>query len=222
MKAECRDLERALSGADPSLFAALEAHALSCRACARELADWRAVADAAPALRKTWSSAELWPRIHQRLAEESQQQGARTAAAPARSWLRFLPAAAIVALFAIATAGLLVFRNAGGREPLVEHWQTTKDPILEDQAVNEVEAAEKQYLSSIDNLSRLAQPRLAGATSPILMNYREKLEVLDSAIADLKSSIEQNRYNTHLRRELLAMYKEKQQTLQNLMKEVKS
>ena len=222
MKAECRDLERALSGADPSLFAALEAHALSCRACARELADWRAVGDAATELRKSWSSPELWPRIHQRLAEESQRDGARLPAAPARTWLRFLPAAAIVALFAIATAGLLVFRNAGGREPLVEHWQTTKAPILEDQAVNEVEAAEKQYLASIDNLSRLAQPRLAGATSPILMNYREKLEVLDSAIADLRSSIEQNRYNTHLRRELLAMYKEKQQTLQNLMKEVKS
>jgi len=54
------------------------------------------------------------------------------------------------------------------------------------------------------------------------MNYREKLDVLDSAITELKASIEQNRYNTHLRRELLAIYKEKQQTLQNLMKEVKS
>jgi len=122
----------------------------------------------------------------------------------------------------IATAGLLVFRNAGGREPLVSHWQTTKDPLLEARAVDEVESAERTYLSSIENLSRLAQPRLAGATSPVLMNYREKLDVLDSAITELKASIEQNRYNTHLRRELLAMYKEKQQTLQNLMKEVKS
>jgi hypothetical protein len=179
------------------------------------------VSNAAPSLRRAWSSPELWPRIHQRLAEESQAAAAR-GPAKASSWLRFLPAAAIVALFAIATAGLLVFRNAGGREPLVSHWETTKDPLLEERAVDEVESAERQYLASIDNLSRLAQPRLAGATSPVLMNYREKLDVLDSAIAELKSSIEQNRYNTHLRRELLAMYKEKQQTLQNLMKEVKS
>jgi hypothetical protein len=222
VKAECRDVERALSGEDPSLFAALEAHSLSCASCARELADWRAVSDAAPSLKRSWSSPQLWPAIHQRLAEESQRPDARRDARPARAWARLLPAAAIGALFAIATAGLLVFRNAGGREPLVSRWETTKDPILEERAVDEVEAAEKSYLASIDNLSRLAEPRLAGATSPILMNYREKLDVLDSGIAELKASIEQNRYNTHLRRELLAMYKEKQQTLQNLMKEVKS
>jgi transposase len=220
MKAECRDLERALSSGDPSLLAAFEAHALSCAACARELAGWRAVSDAAPSLHRAWSSPELWPRIHQRLAEESQTESAR--AAGTRSWMRFLPAAAIIALFAIATAGLLVFRNAGGREPLVSHWETTKAPLLEERAVDEVENAERTYLASIENLSRLARPRLTGATSPALMNYREKLDVLDSAIAELKSSIEQNRYNTHLRRELLAMYKEKQQTLQNLMREVKS
>jgi hypothetical protein len=222
MKAECKDLDRALYGEDPSLFAALEAHALSCRSCARELANWRALSDAAPSLRKSWSSPELWPAIHQRLAEESQRADSQRAARPPRAWARLLPAAAIVALFAIATAGLLVFRNAGGREPLVSHWETTKDPILEDRAVDEVETAERTYLASIDKLSRLAQPRLAGATSPVLMNYREKLDVLDSAISELKASIEQNRYNTHLRRELLAMYKEKQQTLQNLMREVKS
>jgi len=219
VKADCGDVERALSSGDPSLLAAFEAHALSCASCARELAGWRAVSDAAPSLRKQWSSPELWPKIHQRLAEESQSEAAR---APRSSWTRFLPAAAIVSLFAVATAGLLVFRNAGGRDPLVSHWETTKEPLLEDQAVDEVETAERTYLASIDNLSRLAQPRLAGATSPVLMNYREKLDVLDSAIAELRSSIEQNRYNTHLRRELLAMYKEKQQTLQNLMKEVKS
>jgi RNA polymerase sigma-70 factor (ECF subfamily) len=58
--------------------------------------------------------------------------------------------------------GLLVFRNAGGRDPLVSHWETTKAPLLEEQAVDEVESAERTYLASIDNLSRLAQPRLAG------------------------------------------------------------
>ena len=54
------------------------------------------------------------------------------------------------------------------------------------------------------------------------MNYREKLDLLDNAIAELKSSIGQNQYNTHLRKELIAVYQEKQRTLQNLMKEVKS
>ena len=56
----------------------------------------------------------------------------------------------------------------------------------------------------------------------MLVNYREKLALLDGAIAELKTNIEQNRFNTHLREELLAMYKEKQRTLQDILQEVKS
>jgi hypothetical protein len=220
VNAQCRDLEQALRAEDPELREAFEKHARECVACAAELSQWREIAAAALSLKKSWDSAELWPRIRQRLAEESQHSAAP--AATGGSWLRFLPAAAILALFAISTAGLWVFRNSGGRDPLTSHWQTTKAPLLTEKAVDEVEAAEKTYLDSIDNLSRLAGPRLAGASSPLMVNYREKLDVLDSAIAELKSSIDQNRFNTHLRRELLAVYKEKQRTLQELMKEVQS
>ena len=217
--AGCRELERALSAGEPELLAAVEEHAKNCAACARELSEWRAIAAAAPALKKSWPSPELWPQIRQSLAEESQ----RSATVPeGGSWRRLLPATAIVALFAIATAGLWVFRDSGGREPLATPWQTTKDPLLTERAVDDVEAAEETYLASIEKLSRLAEPRLASSTSPVILNDREKLALLDSAIADLRSGIEQNRYNTHLRRELLAAYREKQQTLQNLMKEVQS
>ncbi len=220
MKLSCADLERALSGGDPEVLTAFEAHAHGCNACAAELARWRRVAEAAPSLRKSWDSPELWPAIRQNLAEESQSPAARRAP---KAWLRFLPAAAMAALFGVAAAGLLVFRNSGGRDPLVAaQWQTTKDPILAESAADEVEQAEKGYVESIEKLSRLAEPRLLAASTPIALNYREKLAVLDSAIADLRSSIEQNRYNTHLRRELLAAYREKQKTLQDLMKEVKS
>ena len=217
MKAWCRDLERALSTGEPELLAAVEEHAKDCAACARELAEWRAIAAAAPALRKSWPSPELWPQIRQSLAEESQRP-----AAAGGPWMRLLPATAIVALFAIATVGLWVFRDSGGREPLATPWQTTKDPLLTERAVDDVEAAEETYLATIERLSRLAEPRLASSTSPVILNYREKLALLDAAIADLESGIEQNRYNTHLRRELLAAYREKQQTLQNLMKEAQS
>lgn len=219
MKISCSDRERALTSGEPDLFAAFEAHAQSCRACALELAAWRRVAEAGPSLRKAWDSPQLWPAIHQRLAEESQTPAARK---PHRPWLRWLPAAAMAALFGIAAAGLLVFRNSGGRDPLVAHWETTKDPILADSAASEVEDAEKTYVESIEKLSRLAEPKLLAASTPLELNYREKIAVLDTAIADLRASIEQNRYNTHLRRELLAAYREKQKTLQELMKEEKS
>lgn len=220
MKPGCRDRERALSSGEPERLAALEAHARGCAECARELSEWRQLSSAAPGLRKSWPSPELWPRIHQRLAEESQSAAPATAAP--RSLMRWLPAASIVTLFGIATAGLWAFRNSGGRDPLTSHWQTTKAPLLTEKAVDEVETAEKAYLDSIENLSKLAEPRLASGNSPVMLNYREKLTLLDSAIADLQSGIEQNRFNTHLRRELLAIYREKQKTLQNLMKEVQS
>jgi len=225
--AGCRDLERALRGEDPRLLEAVEEHARACAACGRELAEWNALRAAGPSLRKAWDSPQLWPRIRQSLSGESRRSMPEAkpdsaAAAPARPALRWLPVAAMVALFSIATAGLWVFRNSGGREPLSSGWQTMRKPLLTDQAVDEVEAAEKTYVASIQKLSRLAEPRLADTASPMVVNYKEKLDLLDSAIADLKTSIDQNRYNTHLRKELIAVYQEKQRTLQNLMKEVKS
>lgn len=218
MKARCSDLEQALRRGDPERVASIEEHARECAACRRVLEDWRRISAAAPGLKKSWDSPELWPRIRQALAAKSQTSDGRTAAPGAWSWL---PAAAIVALFAVATAGLWVFRNTAGRDPLASHWQTKK-PLLTEQAVEEVDAAEKAYLASIEKLSRLAGPRLADTSSPVIVNYREKLNLLDSAIVELKSSIDQNRFNTHLRKELLAVYGEKQRTLQNLMKEAKS
>ena len=44
--------------------------------------------------------------------------------------------------------------------------------------------------------------------------YREKLTLLDSGIAELKATVESNRYNTYLRTELASLYRQKQQTLQ--------
>ena len=221
MKADCRDLEKALAGENPVLAAAFEVHALGCAACGRELSEWRRISEAAASLRRAWESPELLPRIRQALAEESVRAATDTDASPRRRFV-WVPAASIAALFVLATVGLWVFRNGGGREPLTDHFRTTKAPLLTDQAIDEVDAAERVYLSSIENLSRLAEPALSGATSPVMANYREKLVVLDAAITELKASIEQNRGNTHLRRELLAVYQEKQRTLQSLMKEVKS
>ena len=48
-------------------------------------------------------------------------------------------------------------------------------------------------------------------------SYREKLLVLDSAIDELRSQEGQNPSNAHLRYQLLAMYREKQGTLQEIL-----
>ena len=189
------------------------------------------ISAAASSLRKSWDSPRLWPRIAAALALEAGKRQGQAAPAPERVGFfedlfgslaaNWRPALAGVILFGLATAGLFVFRGSGGRDPYTDR-RSTKPPLLTEQAASEVDLAEAAYVASIEKLSKRAGPQLEGATSPILVNNREKLALLDSAILDLKASIEQNRFNTHLREELLAVYREKQRTLQDILQEGKS
>ncbi len=75
------------------------------------------------------------------------------------------------------------------------------------------------YVKAIDKLSAEAKPQLENPVTPLLVNYREKLLVLDSAIGELRAQAELNPGNAYLRRELLAMYQEKQSTLEQILEE---
>ena len=77
-------------------------------------------------------------------------------------------------------------------------------------------------MSSIDRLASLVQARGTAPSSALAESYHEKLLMIDSAIAECRAEINQNRYNAHLRQQLLAMYGEKKRTLEDLLKEVKS
>ncbi len=214
----CRQFDKALARGQEAV-AALEIHAASCGDCRERLRLWKEISQAAPALRKDWESPDLFPRIARALAA-APPQGTR-AALPRRrvSWI---PAAAAAALFVLSMIGLSVFKpGESGREP-ISNLRVSREPLMTEQTLNEVESAEAKYLQSIEKLSRLARPRLDSPGTALLAAYKEKLELLDSAIAETRDQIQQNRFNTHLRRELLAMYQEKQRTLQNLMKEAKS
>jgi hypothetical protein len=85
--------------------------------------------------------------------------------------------------------------------------------------VRQVEQAEQNYVKSIDNLAQLAKPKLAAASTPLMVNYREKLDLLDTAIGDLRSNLEKNSANAYMRNELLTYYQEKQKTLEQVLRE---
>ena len=70
---------------------------------------------------------------------------------------------------------------------------------------------------AIDKLAVDAKPQLDNPETPLLANYREKLQVLDSALEDLRAQAGQNPSNAHLRYQLLAMYQEKQRTLEEIL-----
>jgi len=91
--------------------------------------------------------------------------------------------------------------------------------LLKSAALAEVERTESAYVQAIDKLAADAKPQLDNPATPLLANYREKLLILDSAIGELRAQAEQNPGNAHLRRELLAMYQEKQSTLQGILED---
>ena len=91
--------------------------------------------------------------------------------------------------------------------------------ILQESAVDEVEKAEKAHLAAIDQLEKSAQPKLEEPSTPLLVSYKEKLMLLDDAIAECQANIDRNRENAHLRKQLLAIYSEKQRTLRDVLRE---
>jgi len=192
---QCSDLERALR--TPELMPDMRAHAETCPRCAEELHLWNEISRVAPQLRQEWESPFLWQRIRANLAAEPPRRRA-----PAWRWA--LAVCASVALVALAAV-------------MVHPWNRSGPPdrvLLTENALTEVQQAEAAYAKSIAKLSALARKDLEQSPSPLASAYREKLALLDSAIAEARANVDRNRYNTYLRTELASLYQEKQKTLQ--------
>ena len=215
MNISCKDRERILLDGSHEEWAALELHAGSCAVCAEELRAWKELSAAAQELRDYQESPTLWARIENSLRQQ------QAAPAPRRSFwssLDFLGGISPAWQSALVGAMVLVLAVSGGY--LYTH--RTPPPaasgskLLKSPALAEVERTERDYMSAIDKLAADAGPQLA-TDAPIMASYREKLLVLDSAIADLRAQAGENPSNAHLRYQLLAMYQEKQQTLQDVL-----
>ena len=102
------------------------------------------------------------------------------------------------------------------------HRPTRRDAdqsLLKSPALAEVERTQTAYEQAIDKLAAEAKPQIDNPTTPLQANYREKLLVLDSAIDDLRAQAGLNPSNAYLRQQLLAMYQEKQQTLEEILED---
>jgi hypothetical protein len=216
MNIKCNDRERIFLDGTPPEWAALEDHCSDCAACAEELRAWKNLSIAASELQHHWDSPALWPRIEQALSQQP------VATSKPSHWQRLFGSwnlgalqwqTAAAALLLVALTAAIVWFLKNPNTAMVEQ----NAALLTDRAVNDVVRAESAYERAIDQLDAQARPQLQNSTSPLMANYREKLFVLDSAIADLKSQASINPANGHLRRELLAMYREKQDTLEQVL-----
>jgi hypothetical protein len=116
----------------------------------------------------------------------------------------------LAAALALAVFILAPFRPAPQSSP------ATGD-LLTEQALREVEQSEAAYRASIDKLSRLAEPKLNTSGTPLAVASREKLLVLDSEISEVRSTMQSNRFNARLQTELAALYRQKQDTLKEIL-----
>ena len=216
MNVKCKDRERIFEAGTAAEWAALEAHAASCASCSEELRSWKSLSVAAAELRDYTESPTLWPRIQQALAE----QGATIQLDRERwNWRSVFTNLSVSWQAAAATAFVVVLLVSAGWLLWPTHPPVQQGSLLKSKALVEVENAESAYVKAIDKLATDAKPQLDNPSTPLMANYREKLLVLDSAINDLRAQAGQNPSNAHLRYELLAMYQEKQRTLEEVLEE---
>ena len=221
---DCNDRERVLREQDPEALAGLERHAQTCAECAEELRAWKQISEAASGMRRNWESPLLWPRIERALAAESvavrrQDSKPWTLSGAWAGWLldwrRWQVAAAFLAVFGLSLWGA----SRWLRRPSMVATPDDQRRLLTEQALNAVEKSQAAYEASIQKLAAVAAPKVESPATPRLESYREKLLLLDQAIADCRAQIALNRANPDLRRELLSVYGEKQRTLEQLVRE---
>jgi hypothetical protein len=226
MNVTCSDRDSIFEDGTPAQWAALEAHAATCTACAEEVRAWKALSVAAAEMRDYSPSPALWSRIEMELV-------ANVNTAPAAplwrermsAWLGFslswqLAAVSAFAVLLLVSGGLIYWHQSIAPVKPADSANSThptQDPLLKTKALDDVEKAETAYVQAIDKLAADAKPQLDKPETPLMANYREKLQVLDSAIDDLRAQAGQNPSNAHLRYQLLAMYQEKQKTLQDVL-----
>ena len=199
---QCNDLERALRS--PELMPDARAHAETCEECRQQLYLWTEISRLAPQLHQEWESPQLWSRIRADLVSITPPRKT----VPVWQWT--LAAVAVVVL-AIALS-------------LAHPWksrQSARADFLTEDTLREVQQAENAYARFIAKLSAVAGKSIEQSSSPLASAYREKLLLLDSAIADLKTNVETNRYNVYLQNQLASLYREKQKTLQEWLENAK-
>ena len=216
MNVTCNDRDRIFEDATFAEWAALEAHAATCPLCAEEIRAWKSLSFAAQELRDYTDSPALWPRIERAIAEEA---AGKTQRAGRKGWYPFFQHIPLGWQTAAAGAFALVLTISAGWFYLhpPKDGQRADQTLLKSKALKQVENAESAYVQAIDKLAAEAKPQLENPATPLLANYHEKLLVLDSAIADLRAQAGINPSNAQLRYQLLAMYQEKQQTLEEAL-----
>lgn len=169
---------------------------------------------AARSLHHEWDTPRLWPAIAAGIQAIDAEAHAGSSS-PLGRW-QVLAAAALIAI-TLGPASWLGWQwFIVGPRPDAAMVEQRRQRLLTEDALAAIERSEVQYVQAIEELTRLTAPRLEMPDSPLLVNLRERLEVIDAAIAEYRAEIARNRFNAHLRQQLLWIYQEKRRTLEQV------
>jgi hypothetical protein len=210
----CKDRERIFRDGTEAEWLALEAHALNCAECAPELESWKSLSAAARELRDYSESGAAWQRIEAALVDQAGRKTRYTNWWALLTVWKNVPALAAAALIVILTSyGSWMYLRDRTTPPVANQ------SLLKGHAMKEVERTESAYVEAINKLAVETKGQSETDASGLMASYREKLQLLDSAIDDLREQAGRNPSNSHLRYQLLAMYQEKQRTLEEILEE---
>jgi hypothetical protein len=187
--ARCREIERLLDEyvdgtLDDVRVRAVRGHLRGCAACAAKVGATQRLCDAAAGLGELDPPAEMWQRISAGLDADEQ----RLAERPRlwwwwQAWGRRIGVGAGLAL-AAAIAVVVVWQR---REvSLTEALRTIRPPVspqlLYDDALREVERAEDEYVSAVNDLRAIAQDERGRWRPEARQAFEENLAAIDAAV----------------------------------------
>ncbi len=200
---------------EPSERAALEAHLAECAACSSTLADLREVVDQAASLEDRPPGRDLWPGIAARLEKRGPVVVPLEARRSSRDGFRLsLPqlAAAVLAALLIGVGGawFAIERGEPGVPVVAER---PADPSDEPGSSPFVPVSESaggaSYAEAVAELEAMLEQRRDRLDPETLRAVEQNLAIIDQAISEIRSALEENPDDPYLNRHLATTMKRK-------------
>jgi hypothetical protein len=180
-------------------------HALFCAECRKKRKKDKLLLSETRSLRIPIDETGLWDRIENSLKSEKKPQ-------KERQRIRFELRHANV--FHYAAASLLIIITAA---IFLFNPFEKKSGLLAQKALDKIERKEASYVQAIEELEKIALPKMSDMELELMLLYRERLETIDDQIVQCREALNQNPANAHIRRYMLSALQDKKMTLREIV-----
>jgi anti-sigma factor RsiW len=192
--------------------AEIEQHLRLCARCQEALDQIRLLAAASRDLAETKLKRDLWPEIQRRVLTPEPTGTRHRRPAPLSGWRpRLAWAFGLASLLLILFIARHEFRSPGPQAPPV----TAQARRLED-ARSDIELARQHYERSAQALEAIVAHRSHDIDLDQARLYQDKLQQLETVIAECSQALEHNKYDVRAQQTLFNAYDQKISTLREM------